>query len=201
MTSPSEFVRTDTMPLELFTIGHSIGHSTHSIDQFLALLGQHHIDVVADIRRFPGSRKFPHFNQESLAPDLQEAGIDYRWIEALGGRRHKSENVQSKNLGLRNESFRNYADYMPTEQFREGVGQLLDESGRKRTAFMCSESVFWRCHRRLVSDHLMMKGIDVKHIMPSGELHLHTLTTGARVKDGEVNYPPPDADQTRFDFE
>ena len=109
------------------------------------------IKVLADIRRFPSSRKFPQFNQANLASALQEAEIEYHWLEALGGRRGKKTTGSSTNLGLRNESFRNYADYMLTEEFREGIQQLLSVAGRKPTAFMCSESVFWRCHRRLVS--------------------------------------------------
>ena len=147
------------MRLNVFTIG----HSTHPLDRFLALLAQHGIEVLADIRRFPGSRKFPHFN----------------------------------NLGLRNESFRNYADYMLTKEFRESVKQLLAVATSKPTAFMCSESVFWRCHRRLVSDFLLVNGITIQHIMPSGELRPHTLTKGARAETGELRYPPPDeaADQ------
>ena len=173
------------MPLELFTIG----HSTHPLERFLALLVQHRIELVADIRRFPGSRKFPHFNRESLASALSDGGIDYCWIEALGGRRHNKGGVQSENLGLRNESFRNYADYMRSDEFRKGLEQLLENAQHKRAAFMCSESLFWRCHRRLVSDYLLAKGITVQHIMPSGELHTHTLTDGARVEEGEVTYP------------
>jgi uncharacterized protein (DUF488 family) len=173
------------MSLELFTIG----HSTHSLDRFLALLAQHDIELVADIRRFPGSRKFPHFNRDSLAVSLAEAGIGYRWIEALGGRREKTKSASATNLGLRNASFRNYADYMQTEPFRDGVRQLLEEAGKKRTAFMCSEGLFWRCHRRLVSDFLLGRGIVVQHLMPSGELRPHTLTAGAKVEAGEVTYP------------
>ena len=182
---------------ELFTIG----HSTHSLDEFLALLAQHSIKVLADIRRFPGSRKFPHFNRENLASVLPQAGIEYHWLEALGGRRHKQTSGSSHNLGLRNESFRNYADYMPTEEFRAGVQQLLAAATGKPTAFMCSESVFWRCHRRLVSDYLLAKGIIVHHIMPSGELRPHTLTKGARVDAEEVTYPPPEADQGQLLFD
>jgi uncharacterized protein (DUF488 family) len=176
------------MSPQLFTIG----HSTHPLNRFLALLAPHGIEVLADIRRFPGSRKFPHFNQDNLALALQEAGIEYLWIETLGGRRRKKTNGSSNNLGLRNESFRNYADYMLTEEFREGVKQLLAVATEKPTAFMCSESVFWRCHRRLVSDFLLAKGITVQHIMPSGELRPHTLTEGARVEAGELTYPPPE---------
>jgi uncharacterized protein (DUF488 family) len=153
------------LPPELFTIG----HSTHSLEQFVALLGRHDVKVVADVRRFPGSRKFPQFNRDALALSLPQTGVDYRWIEALGGRRTSKGDASSENLGLRNESFRSYADYMATEPFREGVSQLLGEGERKRTAFMCSEGWYWRCHRRLVSDYLLANGFAVHHIMPNGE--------------------------------
>jgi uncharacterized protein (DUF488 family) len=168
----------------------TIGHSTHSLGQFLALLGQHQIEALVDIRRFPGSRKFPHFNQADLAVALQEAGVEYHWLEALGGRRHrKKDEAASPNLGLQNESFRNYADYMLTEPFRQGVEKLLAIAGQKRTAIMCAESMFWRCHRRLVSDFLLANGINVLHIMPSGELRLHELVEAARIANGQVTYP------------
>ena len=105
------------------------------------------------------------------------------------------------NLGLRNESFRNYADYMLTPQFQEAVDQLLEVGNRKRTAFMCAEGLFWQCHRRLVSDFLLSKGITVEHIMPSGELRPHTLTEGGRIKDGQLSYPSPNEDRTLTLFE
>ena len=170
----------------------TVGHSTHPIEQFLALLTQHGVAALADIRRFPGSRKHPQFGQDILDQTLREAGIKYHWFEALGGRRPKKANGTTDNLGLRNESFRNYADYMLTEEFREGIRELLGVAAEKPTAFMCSESVFWRCHRRLVADYLLVKGIPVQHIMPSGELRPHTLTEGARVESGELTYPPPE---------
>ena len=184
------------MPFGLFTIG----HSTHPLDGFLRLLARHGIEALADIRRFPGSRKYPHFNRDGLASALPEAGVEYRWFEALGGRR-KGSGGSPRNLGLRNESFRNYADYMTTAEFHEAVGQLLDLARRKRTAFMCSEGLFWRCHRRLVSDYLLARGIEVRHIMPDGELRPHTLTEGARIDGGDLSYPPPQADQTPTLFE
>lgn len=173
------------MSPQLFTVG----HSTQPLDRFVGLLTQHDIKVLADIRRFPGSRTFPQFNQDNLALTLPAAGIEYHWLAALGGRRGKKTNGLSNNLGLRNESFRNYADYMLTEEFREGIGELLRVAAKRPTAFMCSESVFWRCHRRLVADYLLVKGIPVQHIMPSGELRPHTLTAGAKVETGELTYP------------
>jgi uncharacterized protein (DUF488 family) len=178
------------MQPQLFTIG----HSTHLLDGFLKLLARHGIEALADIRRFPGSRKYPHFNRDCLASALFQAGVEYRWFEALGGRRQKSDDSPG-NLGLRNEGFRNYADYMATHEFHEAVGQLLELARRKRTAFMCSEGLFWRCHRRLVSDYLLAQGHAIHHIMPTGELCPHTLTEGARIDGGELSYPPPQADR------
>jgi uncharacterized protein (DUF488 family) len=180
------------MPLQLFTIG----HSTHPLDGFLRLLARHGIEALADIRRFPGSRKHPHFHRDRLATALPPVGVDYRWFEALGGRRRGSGGPTT-NLGLRNESFRNYADYMATEEFHEAVAQLLELARRKRTAFMCSEGLYWRCHRRLVSDYLLAQGIAVLHIMPDGELRTHSLTEGARIEGGVLGYPLP-TDQGRL---
>lgn len=177
----------------------TIGHSTHPIERFLEMLNQHRIELLVDVRRFPGSRKFPQFNRENLAESLKQAGIEYRWIEALGGRRPATKSaVVSKNLGLRNASFRHYADYMATAEFRDGIRQLLDAAADKRTAYMCSESVFWRCHRRLISDYLLAQGITVQHIMPAGELHPHTLTAEAKIVEGEVTYPAAGDGPTLF---
>jgi uncharacterized protein (DUF488 family) len=185
------------MSPQLFTIG----HSTHPLDRFLTLLNEHEIEALVDIRRFPGSRRQPHFNRDNLAPAVQQAGLEYHWLEALGGRRSKEKNTASKNLGLRNESFRNYADYMATEGFQLAVAQLLATASRKRTAFMCAEGLFWQCHRRLVSDFLLTKGITVQHIMPSGDLRPHTLTAGARVDADGLSYPAPKIAQAEFSFE
>jgi uncharacterized protein (DUF488 family) len=168
----------------------TIGHSTYPLERFLALLAQHGIEALVDIRRFPGSRKFPQFNRTDLATALQKAGIEYHWLEALGGRRGKRQGgPPSVNLGLRNRGFRNYADYMLTDEFQEGAVQLLEVARRKRAALMCAEGLFWRCHRRLVSDFLVANGVIVQHIMPTGELRRHTLTTGAMIQNGSVTYP------------
>jgi uncharacterized protein (DUF488 family) len=166
----------------------TIGHSAHPLEEFLALLGRNGIEALVDIRRFPGSRKHSHFNRDNLSAILQKSGVEYHWLEALGGRRHKQRD-ESPNLGLENKGFRNYAGYMLTDEFREGVETLLEVVRRKRTAIMCAEGLFWQCHRRLVSDFLMAKGIGVQHIMPNGELRPHKLTPGAVIESGRVTYP------------
>ncbi len=167
----------------------SIGHSNQPLGHFLALLTQHRIEILADIRRFPGSRKYPHWNRENLAAAVLGVGIEYRWMEALGGRRHGRKDVPSPNLGLRNEGFRNFADYMLTPEFRQAIKELLEIAARRRTAMMCAEAVFWRCHRRLVSDFLLAGGIVVQHIFPNGDVKPHELTTGAMIESGAVTYP------------
>ncbi len=168
----------------------SIGHSNEPLDRFLGVLAQHRIEALVDIRRFPGSRKYPHWNQQNLAASLQEAGIEYHWIEALGGRRHSKKGASaSPNLGLRNESFRSYADYMLTEEFHQAAGKLLEIAAHKRTSMMCAEAVYWRCHRRLVSDFLLASNIIVRHIFPDGAVRPHALTEGGKVEQGQVTYP------------
>lgn len=166
----------------------TIGHSNLQADQFLTLLKQHAINALVDIRRFPGSKKFPHFNQTNLATVLQDADIEYHWLEGLGGRR-QSKQKESPNLGLENASFRSYADHMQTHEFRQAIEKLLELAAGKQTAIMCAESVFWRCHRRLVSDYLTANGVTVQHIMPGGELRPHKLTEGSKVEAGTVTYP------------
>lgn len=170
----------------------TFGHSTHPLDEFVALLARHRIEAVVDIRRFPGSRRFPHFNREKLEESLRKAGVAYHWIEELGGRRSakKDASALSRNLGLRNASFRNFADYMLTEEFKTGVAKLLEVARTRRTAFMCSEGLFWRCHRRLISDYLTAHERSIQHIMPSGPLQPHTLSNEAKVENGLVTYPP-----------
>jgi uncharacterized protein (DUF488 family) len=187
----------DAMPdqLQIFTIG----HSSHPLDDFLALLQQHGIQSLVDIRSFPGSRKHPQFSRDALAASLPGHGIQYHWLETLGGRRHrKKTDPPSPNAGLRDQSFRNYADYMLTDEFRQGVATLLAIAGNRRTAIMCAEGLYWQCHRRLVSDYLLANGVSVQHIFPNGELKPHTLTPGATVESGRVTYPAP---ATLFDVE
>lgn len=168
----------------------TIGHSSHPMDRFLDLLQQHGIEAVVDIRRFPGSRQHPHFSRENLAVSLADEDIEYHWLEALGGRRHrKKTDPPSPNPGLRDQSFRNYADYMATDGFQQGVAKLLAIAGNRRTAIMCAEGIYWQCHRRLVCDYLLAIGVSVHHIFPNGELKPHMLTTGAKVVDGQATYP------------
>lgn len=185
--------------MQLFTIG----HSTHAEQAFPALLARYDIARLIDVRRFPGSRTYPHFNRERLAESLRSAGIEYYWLEALGGRRHSPAGTPSQNVALRNASFRSYADYMQTPEFRAGVDELLRIAAAGPTAFMCSEGLFWRCHRRLISDYLLAQGIAVQHIMPAGELQPHPLTGGAKLHDGAVTYPgeaPETPPRTLFDL-
>ncbi|NLS97619.1 MAG: DUF488 domain-containing protein [Planctomycetaceae bacterium] len=178
----------DAMPnqLQIFTIG----HSSHALGSFVWLLRKHRIEALLDIRRFPGSRKHPHFCRESLSASLQEEDIEYHWLEALGGRRHrKKTDPPSPNPGLRDQSFRNYADYMASDEFQQGVAKLLAIAGNRRTVIMCAEGLYWQCHRRLVSDHLLANGVGVQHIFPNGEVKPHMLTAGAKAESGAVTYP------------
>ena len=178
--------------IQLFTVG----HSNHSAEKFLQLLLQHEIEVLVDIRRFPSSRAFPYFNQDELSAALNANGIQYEWITKLGGRRPKVKGFESPNYGLHIDSFRNYADYMLTEEFQDGMTQLAAIAAVKRTAIMCSESVFWRCHRRLVSDFVVANGGSVQHIFPDGRGKPHSMTEGASVDNGVLTYPGP---KTLFD--
>src|SRR6266496_4571212 len=141
----------------------TIGHSTRRIEEFLALLGNYQIGALADVRQFPGSRRHPQFGQQSLANSLAEAGIEYFHFLELGGRRRPQRN--SPNTAWRNEAFRGYADYMMTDEFVAGIERLLKLAREKRTAIMCAELLWWRCHRSLISDYLKAKGHHVIHIL------------------------------------
>jgi uncharacterized protein (DUF488 family) len=174
--------------LTIFTIG----HSNQSFDDFLALLQRHQIEILVDIRRHPGSKRYPYFSRENLSATLEGQGIEYSWLEALGGHRqpHK-DGPPSPNGGLRNLSFRSYADYMRTDEFRQGVAKLLEIAQVRRTTIMCAEALFWRCHRRLLSDYLTANGVAVLHIFPSGEVKPHKMTAEAMAENGTVTYPGP----------
>lgn len=164
----------------------TIGHSTRSLEMFVDLLQTHHIELLVDIRSFPGSRRSPHFNKENLSLSLPEAGIQYRHMVGLGGRR--KPNKDSENIAWRHPSFRGYADYMQSEEFKQQINILQELARSKRTAYMCSEAPWWKCHRALVSDFLKVKGWEVWHIMEAGKLAAHPYTSPARTQQGELFY-------------
>ncbi len=168
----------------------TIGHSNHPLGTFLCLLQRHDIEALVDVRRYPASRRHPHFSRESLSAVLEEEGIIYHWLEALGGnRKWEKDATPSVNRGLDDEAFRNYADYMATQEFRQGVTKLLEIAGAHRSAVMCAENDYRRCHRQLLSDHLVATGVSIHHILPGGELETHVLTLGAKIVDEAVTYP------------
>jgi uncharacterized protein (DUF488 family) len=171
--------------LRIFTVG----HSNLSFEQFISLLKEHQIGVVADVRRYPSSRKFPHFNRPVLSELLAAESIDYLWLESLGGRRHTGKDGKSINVGIKSIGFRNYADYMATDEFRRGVDELLKTAAQSSTAIMCAEKLFWKCHRRLLSDYLVSKDLDVIHIIDPGITLEHKLTQGAVITETGVTYP------------
>jgi len=169
----------------------TIGHSTRDTDAFLALLQEHGIERLVDVRRFPGSRLHPQFDRDALRLSLAAADIEYRHAEQLGGRRHA--HVDSPNTAWENAGFRGYADYMATPEFRAGLASLLEEAATARVCIMCAESVPWRCHRNLLADALVTRGATVMHVIASGRSQPHVLHEAARTRDdGSVFYPGPD---------
>ncbi|MGB7554204.1 MAG: DUF488 domain-containing protein [Candidatus Korobacteraceae bacterium] len=167
---------------------YTIGHSTRTFEELVAALKAHGVRNLVDIRSFPMSRRMPHFNYEFLEVELPKQGIAYVWMKALGGRRKKIRN-DSPNTGLRNDSFRNYADYMLTPEFVQGVESLLEIAAQGSTAIMCAERVYFQCHRMLVSDYLTAHGHTVLHIDDDKRpLREHKLMAEARVVDGKVVY-------------
>lgn len=157
------------------------------MDELIAALRAHSIATLVDIRSFPVSRRLPHFNREALEKTLPTAGIQYVWMKDLGGRR-KTIRDDSPHIALRNSSFRNYADYMLTGQFRHAADALVKMVEQSRTAYMCAERVYFRCHRMLVSDWLTANGHEVLHIDGTGPAKPHKLLSEARVVDGELIY-------------
>jgi uncharacterized protein (DUF488 family) len=168
----------------------SVGHGTLTIDDFAALLRQADIAAVVDVRRFPGSRRHPHFGADAMRRWLPRVEIAYRWEERLGGRR--SRRRDSINVGLRNDSFRGYADYMAEPPFGEALATVLDEARRRPTAVLCAESLWWRCHRRLIADAaVLVHGADVRHLLRDGHLAPHRITDSARRAGDLVVYDRP----------
>ena len=165
----------------------TIGHSNRSADDFQSVLHAHAIEVVADVRRFPGSRKHPQFGSEALAASLAGNGIDYAWLSRLGGRRRGDAGPEHQ--GWRNSSFRAYAAYTWTEEFADGLDELLHIAAGARTTLMCSELLWWRCHRALISDVLRFLGVEVVHIAGAGSGTVHPYTSPACVDDDGLTYP------------
>lgn len=169
---------------------HTIGHSTRGFDEVLDLLRGNGVTCLVDVRSFPSSRKHPQWNQSAVV-DALPPDIGYRWIRELGGRRHTPKGVASANGAWRVKAFRDYADYMSTDAFTEGLAALLELAEHERPAIMCSEAVPWRCHRRLISDALIVAGVEVVHILSSTSAQPAVLNEHARVRDGSLIYPPP----------
>ncbi len=165
---------------------YTIGHSTRTIEEFLDLLKPFEIKILTDIRRLPGSRKYPQFDQDNLKKYLEENGIEYRYLEDLGGRRKLSKT--SKNTAWRNKSFQAYADYMETDTFKTAAEKLAGIAINTPTAIMCSEAVWWRCHRSMVSDYFKAKNWEVLHIMAPSKATEHPYTSPARVVGDKVFY-------------
>jgi uncharacterized protein (DUF488 family) len=168
----------------------TIGHSTRGIEEFLGLLKENQIQVLADVRRFPGSKRHPQFGQVQISDSLARSGIDYVHFPQLGGRRPALPN--SVNMAWRNAAFRGYADYMATPLFADGMKQLTDLATTKPTAIMCAEALWWQCHRGLISDYLKVRSWKVLHIMGSGKIEEHPYTSAASVVKGKLSY---EADQ------
>jgi len=165
----------------------TVGHSNRPAADFISLLRAHGIELVADVRRYPGSRRNPQFGSEALRAALSEAGIDYVALPALGGRRRAQ--AGSLNQGLRSAQFRGFADYMATPDFAAALEALVATAAARRTAIMCAEALPWRCHRSLIADALAARGVEVMHILGTGQPRAHALSPAARVRGGVVTYP------------
>ena len=164
----------------------TIGHSTRTIKDFVAMVQSFNIEMVVDVRHFPGSRKFPQFNKEVLAESLQMNKIKYQHMIELGGRRKL--NKYSENTAWRHPAFRSYADYMETEDFHKGIGSLTKIAEVQRTAYMCSEAVWWSCHRSMISDVIKLAGWRVMHIMGISKAEEHPYTSPAQIINGKLSY-------------
>jgi uncharacterized protein (DUF488 family) len=169
----------------MFTVW-TVGHSIRSGEEFGEIIRAHGIEVLVDVRSFPGSRRYPQFNKSALSESLANAGIEYRHEPGLGGRR--TPRADSHNTAWRNSSFRAYADHMESDEFRAGVEGLLELADKARVAVMCAEALWWRCHRSLVSDYLKAAGHTVIHIIDQKKTEEHPFTSAARIVDGHLTY-------------
>lgn len=165
---------------------HTVGHSVLPLEEFLALLRAHGIGAIADVRRYPASRRHPHFARDALARALASAGVAYQWLPGLGGRRRARPD--SLHVAWRNESFRGYADHMETAEFREALAGLVARARERSTAIMCAEAVPWRCHRQLIADALVARGTVVRHVLGPRAAEEHAMTPFARVEGERVVY-------------
>jgi uncharacterized protein (DUF488 family) len=164
----------------------TIGHSTRGAAEFSDILLAHKLEVLVDVRSFPGSRRCPQFNKVDLAESLDKTGITYRHLPSLGGRRKTK--ADSKNFAWKNPSFRAYADHMESGDFKEGINELVELAGNNRATIMCAEAVWWRCHRSLIADYLKASGLSVWHIKDATHTELHPYTAVARIVGGELSY-------------
>src|SRR4029453_2706873 len=184
----------------------TVGHSTRGIDEFISLLEENQINLLVDVRAFPGSKRYPQFNKEALAESLNAHGIRYEHFPELGGKRKSKPD--SRNTAWRNASFRGYADYMETEQFQKGIERLLNFAGQGAAAWaaaegrndgwetvtpcstpiMCGEAVWWGCHRSLIADYLKARGVEVLHVFSANKVEPHPYTSAARIVNGELSY-------------
>ncbi|HKG79298.1 MAG TPA: DUF488 domain-containing protein [Pyrinomonadaceae bacterium] len=164
----------------------TVGHSTHTAEKFHQILTAHDIQVLVDVRSLPGSRRYPQFNRTELSESLALSGIEYKHEPRLGGRR--TPRADSLNTAWRNASFRAYADHMETDEFRQGVEELLELAASARTAVMCAEALWWRCHRSLISDYLKAAGQSVVHIIDEVKTEEHPFTSAARIVEGKLSY-------------
>jgi uncharacterized protein (DUF488 family) len=164
----------------------TVGHSTRSAEEFSEILKAHNIEVLVDVRTYPGSRRYPQFNRDALSEWFSGRGIEYKHEPRLGGRR--TPRTESHNTAWRNAQFRGYADHMETEEFKSGVRELLELAASARVAVMCAEAVWWRCHRSLIADYLKAEGHEVIHILDEKKAEEHPFTSAARIVDGKLSY-------------
>ena len=167
----------------------TVGHSTRSIDDFITVLASHAIEILVDVRRFPGSRRLPQFHSSELASALARQGIGYRWLGELGGRR--AADPESPNDAWEHPAFRGYADHTATDEFASGLFELLMLANGAHTAIMCAELLWWRCHRRIIADVLVSLGYDVLHIRDTSDAEPHRLAAPAHLVDGRLTWSSP----------
>ena len=172
----------DQNRIEVFTVG----HSTRSAEEFLKILAAHNINLLIDVRSFPGSRRYPQYNKDALSESLTAHHVEYRHFPSLGGRR--KPRAGSKNIAWRNASFRAYADHVESAEFKQGIKELLELVSEKRIALMCAEAVWWRCHRSVIADYLKSIGVVVKHIIDVNTIEIHPYTSAARIGEGKLSY-------------